>query len=84
MLTLRNHLCRLANRCMYCSPATAGGREMEELKIQQLVCYVVETRLEVVARQLLILEEFCVFSLRTAHTQPAVSCPATEGLSGRL
>uniref|UniRef100_A0A452V628 Amino acid transporter n=1 Tax=Ursus maritimus TaxID=29073 RepID=A0A452V628_URSMA len=58
MLTLRNHLCRLANRCMYCS-ATAGGREMEELKIQQLVCYVVETRLEVVARQLLILEEFC-------------------------
>lgn len=78
MLTLRNHLCRLANRCIYyCFPATAGGREMEELKIQQLVCCVVETQLEVVARQLLILEEFCVFSLHTTHTQPAVSCLAT-------
>lgn len=55
MLTLRNHLCRLANHCMYSFPATAGGREMEEVKILWLVYYPVEMQLDVVVRELLIL-----------------------------
>lgn len=69
MLTLRNHLCRLAKPLYVQFSCDGWGPEMEEVKIQWLVYYVVEMQLQVVARELLILEEFCVFRLHTARRQ---------------